>query len=95
MPGSIMITNDYLTKIQDKGYLILKDSDFSFDKKILKKVYELFYNVRSNPESYFKKYRNHLKPANNYSVNSLDEFNKIIKEHESFKYESNGIDLLL
>jgi len=87
-----MITNDYLTEIQDKGYLILKDSDFSFDERILKKVYELFHNVRSNPESYFKKYRNHLKPSTMYSVDSLDDFNKIIKEHESFKQESNGTD---
>jgi len=74
-----MITNDYLTEIQDKGYLILKDSDFSFDERILKKVYELFHNVRSNPESYFKKYRNHLKPSTMYSVDSLDDFNKILK----------------
>jgi Rps23 Pro-64 3,4-dihydroxylase Tpa1-like proline 4-hydroxylase len=81
-----MTTNNYLDKIQSNGFLLLKDTDFNIDKRILDKVYELFSRVKRNPESYFNKYRNHLLPENN-PISSLEEFNKIIKDHESFKEE--------
>jgi Rps23 Pro-64 3,4-dihydroxylase Tpa1-like proline 4-hydroxylase len=71
--------NNYLDTIKTNGYLILNDIDLNFDRNLLENTYSIFDKYRSNPESYFKKYR---KLGGYHPISSLDEFNKIIKDSE-------------
>lgn len=74
-----MSMNDYLNqKLINDGFVLLDSKDLDIEPSLLKELNKIYNKYRTNPEQYFKSYRNHLQ--NYVLVESKEKFDKIIQK---------------